>query len=288
MQIGLYSCRTLARFGDRRYAVLRDAGFDGLDLRINDKVAVIAAFPEDEYMAVVMRHKAMAEEAGIGIFQLHAPWTWPLENGTEDVTVRTEATKKVIRSAVILHCPYVVVHPLMPFGRDEENGKEAETWEANLAFLKDLATYAGSLGVTVCLENMPFKRYSLTLPDATYRMVKAVGDEYLKICLDTGHCAKFKLQPGKVLREIGDEVRTLHVHDNDGEKDLHVLPYFGVSDWEDFGKALIETGYPGTFCLESGAPHPKMDLELMKEMLRFDAMIARSVLNAGTDPRKTE
>ena len=189
MQIGLYSCRTLARFEDRRYAVLRDAGFDGLDLRINDKVAVIAAFPEDEYMAVVMRHKAMAEEAGIGIFQLHAPWTWPLENGTEDVTVRTEATKKVIRSAVILHCPYVVVHPLMPFGRDEENGKEAETWEAN---------------------------------------------------------------------------------------------------WEDFGKALIETGYPGTFCLESGAPHPKMDLDLAEEMLRFDAMIARSVLNAGTDPRKTE
>lgn len=276
MRIGIYSAQ-LHRWGDRRYHMLKEAGFDAVDLRICESTGKLAEIPESDFMATVMHHQAMAEGAGLDVFQMHAPWTWPLPDNREDFDVRLKTTKLTILGAEALGCRYVVVHPLMAFGRDEESGKERETWEANLRLMGELAPYAGDHGVTICLENMPFRRFSMSLPDATYRFVKEFGDERVKICLDTGHCSKLGLKPGAVLREIGDEVRTFHVHDNDGEHDLHQLPYFGVIDWDDFRSALCETGFQGTMCLESGGPNPSMELPLAEAMFRFDAAIARSI-----------
>ena len=49
--------------------------------------------------------------------------------------------------------------------------------------------------------------------------------------------------PADAVRMIGkDYLRALHVHDNDGKADRHMLPGEGVIDWEDFARALAEVG----------------------------------------------
>ena len=51
----------------------------------------------------------------------------------------------------------------------------------------------------------------------------------------------FGLSPADAARMIGKEyLRALHVHDNDGKADRHMLPGEGVIDWEDFARALAE------------------------------------------------
>ena len=47
-------------------------------------------------------------------------------------------------------------------------------------------------------------------------------------------------------------IQTLHVHDNDGIRDLHQIPYEGVIDWADFARALSETHWNGVLSLEAG------------------------------------
>jgi sugar phosphate isomerase/epimerase len=69
---------------------------------------------------------------------------------------------------------------------------------------------------------------------------------------------------------LAEEVRTLHVHDNDGRYDLHLIPHYGVIDWEDFGKALKEVQYQGVFSLET-APNKRIPLEAAE--LIYEAMV---------------
>ena len=49
-------------------------------------------------------------------------------------------------------------------------------------------------------------------------------------------------------------LRTLHVHDNDGNQDLHWVPFTGVVDWDDFSKALQEIGFDSCLSIETSPP----------------------------------
>ena len=75
--------------------------------------------------------------------------------------------------------------------------------------------------------------FSIGSPSEILKFVKTINDERFKVCLDTGHVAVYEgLTPDGAMRELGDTVRVLHVHDNNGRSDLHYMPYFGVIDCE--------------------------------------------------------
>ena len=59
---------------------------------------------------------------------------------------------------------------------------------------------------------------------------------------------------GDVVRELGKEIRVLHVHDNRNQIDLHLPPFYGRIDWYDFANALREIQYTGVFSFEIDVP----------------------------------
>ena len=52
------------------------------------------------------------------------------------------------------------------------------------------------------------------------------------------------------LRQIGTRLKALHINDNRGMQDDHVLPYLGHIEWAPVLKALKEIGYSGDFTYE--------------------------------------
>ena len=48
----------------------------------------------------------------------------------------------------------------------------------------------------------------------------------------------------------GDDLKVLHVHDNDQSSDQHLPVFYGDTDWRDFRRALEEIGFDGVFSLE--------------------------------------
>ena len=85
--------------------------------------------------------------------------------------------------------------------------------------------------------------------------VRKINSPWLRICLDTGHCAVFGIQPADAVRMLGkDMLKTLHVHDNDGVQDRHWIPFTGVIDWVDFRHALQEIGFDGCLSIETAPP----------------------------------
>lgn len=148
--------------------------------------------------------------------------------------------------------------------------------------LRKVAEFAGSLGVTVCLENLMSTPFLWTA-DTILGLIRDAGDKNMGICLDTGHLHLCKGQ-GKVtcaqsefIRTAGRYLQALHVVDNDGLGDTHQMPFsarYGV-DWKDVMQALQEIRYPGLFnleCLgEQNAPLPiRLDkLEFMQKMCEY-------------------
>ena len=222
---------------------------------------------------------AMAEAAGIEIHQVHGPWRWPPKDSTEeDRKERMEKMKKSIYLTTVLGCKNWVVHPIMPLGLEEADTEDAlRTWAMNFVFMEELLETAKEHDVTICLENMPMHKFSMSKPKEILNFVEQIGDDHFKICLDTGHVSVFpELDLAEETRRLGKEIRVLHVHDNRYNCDMHLNPYDGIVNWESFGKALRDIQFDGVFSLET-APGGKMPDALFEEKSRHLVNICKYI-----------
>lgn len=105
---------------------------------------------------------------------------------------------------------------------------------------------ARDLDVTIAFENSWREPYM-----AVFRAVLTEFDGPLvKVCYDTSHDQLYGSGTMSVLREFGERLAVLHVSDNHGEMDDHMLPWEGIIDWQQFAAILAEIGYPGPMLLE--------------------------------------
>ncbi len=279
MKIGIGE-GSFKRWGDERFQKIKECGYDCVDYGLAGTDAFLYHCDEAELVAILSRERRLIKEAGLSVSQIHGPWRWPPQDRTkEEQEERMEKMKKAVRCAALLGCKNMVIHPMMPYGIEERDTPDAEkTWEFNLAYMRELLAYAKEQGVTICLENMPMGRFSMGSALDVLKFVKEINDENFKICLDTGHVAIYDQgNPAEMVRALKDEIRVLHVHDNDGYRDIHQMPYFGVIDWEDFGRALSEIGYDGVFNFET-APPGKMPDATFKEMCKILVKVANEII----------
>ncbi len=211
--------------------------------------------PLDEFKEVLLKEKALFTSHSLSVSQAHAPWRHPVQDATpEGRAMWCEAMKKAIYGTHVLGCHRFVVHPLMPYFDTDKNPDEV--WELNLWFIGELADYAKEYDVTVCVENLPFPKYPLTTVEQVCKLVDALQRENLKVCLDTGHAAIFfGKDVSDAVRFIGNRLEAVHIHDNMGKEDEHLIPGDGIIDWNGFAEALREIGFDKVISLETSAKH---------------------------------
>lgn len=239
--------------------LIKEHGYDCVDFEdFADTTTEFFRLPEEEFIAEVKRIRKVYEDAGLWINQTHAPWCWPPPDETEQKRkIRTEEMKKAVRGTGAIGAECFVVHPLMPFGPDSGENPE-QMKEINLKFLRELCREGRNCGVTICLENMPFKNLPVSSVDQIIEFVKLVNEPNLKICLDTGHAMLWDDQAGEAVEKIGNLLACVHVHDNDGTRDAHRPIYTGKVNWQAFVDSLVKTAYNGVFSLEVSCKCPDM------------------------------
>lgn len=256
---------------------MRAHGYECIDYDMSDTTVGFYLYEGKEFEKKVTETRKAIEDAGIKVSQTHGPWRWPPQDFTdEDRAERFEKMCKSIIATKLLGCRNFVIHPIMPFG-DNQDPYPDKLWEMNVEFFRRLLPVAVENDVIICYENMPMVALSNSKPDAILRFAKEMNSPYFKVCLDTGHCAVFGDQPADAVRLLGKEyLQVLHIHDNDGHGDRHWLPYTGVIDWEDFAKSLQEIGFEGCVSLETGVPgnlpddeREKKEIELAKIALHL-------------------
>jgi len=267
------------RYGDDKYRRIKEHGFDCVDFGIMNTETELYQASEERFAEILLKEKRLSEEAGIKIHQVHGPWRIPQDSTEEDRQERMEKMQKSIRAASILGSKYWVIHPLMPCGLDDlKTGLAEKTWEINIDFMRKLLETAKKYDVIICFENMPMNNFSISTPEKILEFVQEINDDHFKICLDTGHLARFKVsKTGDAIRLLGDSIKVLHVHDNMGESDTHQFPYTGIIDWEDFGKALKDINFDGVLSLET-APSAELPDDEFEKQSKELAIIARKIV----------
>lgn len=161
-----------------------------------------------------------------------------------------------------LGIPAAVLHPggdhMAAAGR-----APAEILERRIAALNELSEYTRGGPTTICLENITC--FGNTVDDML-RLIHAVNGGTVRICLDTGHLNLVEGDCAAYVRAAGDYLKALHIADNAGDRDAHLLPYGGGAiRWDGFLLALQETGYDGLFNLEvPGESHCPTEIKLAK------------------------
>jgi sugar phosphate isomerase/epimerase len=206
--------------------------------------------------AAVARLGEWLRETGLTLHSVHAPITDSLVKGvwgTNYSNAAGNAPKRVlavqeaehaIRLARIVPYRYLVVHLGVPndFAAPGDNERAAARQS-----VEALAMTAADHGVKLALEVIP---NALSTPET---LVKLIDQDLelpdLGICMDVGHA--------HVMGEVADGIETVsghlvttHIHDNDGRKDSHLLPFEGTIDWPSTLIAFQKVGYDDVLLFE--------------------------------------
>lgn len=139
----------------------------------------------------------------------------------------------------VLHCDSIAGEP--------ELSPEA-VLERNLAVLRQVQEGAKGMKIRICLENLTRVCRDV---DALVWLVDRLDSDRFGICLDTGHLNICGGNQAEFIRKAGKRLTALHIADNEGERDQHMMPFGrGNVDFEQVVRALREVDYHGLFNLE--------------------------------------
>ncbi len=141
----------------------------------------------------------------------------------------------------VLHCDSLEGEPQLT---------DQERLDRNLAQLLRLQEGMQGMKIRVCLENLT--RICRSTDELLY-LAERLEPEYFGICLDTGHLNMCTQPQDEFIRKAGSRLYALHIADNEGYADQHMMPYGkGNIDFESVVRTLREIGYEGLFNLEIG------------------------------------
>lgn len=290
---------------DASMAVAKECGIEALDFNIDHiinpweyvkgKQYPLCDKPTDEFVAHFAPLKAAAEKYGIAFSQMHAPFPTWFENNTSATDYLLSVVEKVIAVCAYVGCPALVVHP---YHSDKFENRERDL-EINLEMYRRLMPAAKKYGVKVCLENLfaagrgrMFEANVCTsVEDFVYLIDKLnaeAGEDVFGFCFDVGHANATGKDLRAYINKLGKRLTILHIHDNNGAGDMHLMPYtqcadiWGGScatDWDGFLAGLRDIGYTGNLSFETFKVTQRFPKAVEKEALKLIVAIGKYFRN---------
>ncbi len=179
-------------------------------------------------------------------FSAHAPFN-DLNLAALNPNLRALAIKYIketIKIADELGISLISFHPghLSPSGVYSID----KVYEANLKSIREIADYTSEYNIKLALENMPLKHW--TLGNTAAEILEMIHDTQIGICFDVGH-AFIQNEITGFLDNI-DKIYNVHMHDNNGRRDEHLILGKGSIDIQNIINTLKD-GYTGNIIIES-------------------------------------
>src|SRR5215467_4637888 len=148
-----------------------------------------------------------------------------------------DEVKRSLELSDYLALDYVVMH----LGNPKEKFTPV-AFEYAFAAIAQIRAFAG---VEVLVENIPNEISTLERIEEFKRVSQV---PHIGVCYDTGHA---HIQGVQGINGGLENIRTTHVHDNDGEKDEHLWPFEGTINWPALIEKLVLASYKGPFMFEA-------------------------------------
>jgi sugar phosphate isomerase/epimerase len=208
-------------------------------------------------------------EAQIALHSVHAPVSdgfiagrhaGPLTLASTDTETRARALAEVEHALQIARrIPFKVLVVHLGIPRSQPSGPSDNNRDAARRSIEALQKSAEPLGVRIALEVIPNE---LSRTNSLVHFIDTVIDATdVGVCLDVGH-AHLEGSVVDAVEGVSEHLVAVHLHDNRGRTDDHLMPFDGTIDWPAALTAVQKVGYDGTFMLEVTA-HGS-DLETLK------------------------
>ena len=207
---------------------IKEAGFNNVFLQwYNNKNLKNSQEEQLEY----------AREKGLNVIFVHLGYQrindlWDEEKDARDLV---EGYKEDIRvcskngiKLVIMHLTSKMIAP--PFN------------ETGINRLKEIVKVAEEEGVKIAFENTKIRGY-------LEYVFSNIDSNNIGLCYDAGHCHAH-LDDEFNYELFKDKILAVHLHDNFGELDEHLLPFDGTINWEHVVSKLKECNYGSYVTLE--------------------------------------
>lgn len=267
MKMLLSSTTGIYKSDEEAIRVMADAGFDAYDFGLS-KNKVESLLSGDDYIKDIENMKKLSKELNIICNQAHAPFPTGFKGVDEYNEEMFQLNVRAMECAAIVGAESIVSHPITNLGEhllsDEMRSKiipfenMEECKKINMMFYKRLEPYCEKFNIKIAIENMWIKdtETGKYYPYATGNAkdladyIDALDSEWFGACLDIGHSYLVGENPAEEIRILGNRIIALHVNDNRGRSDAHIMPYLGKTNWAEVLQALAEIGYEGHFTFE--------------------------------------
>ena len=270
---------------------IKECGFEALDYSIDslfrrtlDEERMTSLFDRSvpEIVEYYTPFKKSADAHGISFGQAHGPLIVYHKGNPEKTEYYLRITEKMLAACQFLECPAIVMHPWIGASMNAEKEEEIEV---NLQIYRRLMVMAKKYRVKICLENLWDKKDGefsdapcIDAKEACWyidKLNEEAGMEIFGFCLDIGHLLLYQSDIPEFIKTLGKRLTILHLHENDGRHDSHLIPYTQMHadgtttnvGWKSVLHALKENGYEGTLSFETCNAITMLPCEVKKSAL---------------------
>jgi protein FrlC len=181
-----------------------------------------------------------------------AQFRYPTSLCSSNEAIRQDSVRYIqdgIDTALRLRSPYVSLCPGMTlYGEDTEKG-----WNQLRRSFTELLVYTEGTDVALLIEPAHEAETTLILTvEDGLRMIDEIGSGRLGILLDTGHANVNGEDLAQVAERLCDVPLHIHIDDNFGDSDAHLIPGEGNIDFAPLVRVLEDNRYQGYVSAELG------------------------------------
>lgn len=284
------------------FVLLKQTGFSFADFSLNGYLMNTSLYQSklntffdqsvQELEQFFAPHKQGAKAAGIVINQMHMPYPIYVPRAEQEINnyLRNQVVPKSMAICHYFNCKYIVIHG---FKLAHFLGSEAQEWKETAKLIDAIATMAKEMGITICIENLydSIGGHHVEGPccnaGKAVQRIDAFNEKYkaevLGFCFDTGHANLVGIDFERFLTTLGDRIKVLHIHDNDGISDLHQIPFTfsktrenrSSTDWDGFIRGLRNIKFDKVLSFETAPVLSAFPESMKPDVLGFIAGIGR-------------
>jgi len=225
------------------------AGFDGIDIWGGRPHAYRGDLHEHE-----IRHlRGLIDNLGMEIASfIPAQYRYPTSLCSPNSIIRNDSIAYInssidvaarLGAQIISVCPG---HTL--YGQDIDDG-----WNRLADSVQKICDFAVHYDVLIALE--PVDQYRSDLMNTSIQamdMIDQLDCDNLGVVFDTGNALLHHEDPASVFENLGERLFHMHISDNDGSQDQHLIPGHGKFDFENLNQVMKTTTYEGFLSAELG------------------------------------
>ena len=181
-----------------------------------------------------------------GVFGEQFDPSAPLESArrfaVETFKAEGELAREMGGSLVVVHCSTIRRNGVSPKERAQRVEQLAKS-------MLDLGFFGQQIDVKYAFENLPAYHPVGSDVAELADILKQAKAPNAGICFDTGH-ANMVSDPARSILQVGERIIYVHLNDNSGDADEHLMPTYGSMDTAGIARSLHEIEYEGTLMLE--------------------------------------